>query len=68
MDFRATSRSPRSESGFDAPQSPAQSPPPPASLESDPIGAAEAVVQRAIYEHATDQWYRPRDEYDFFEG
>ncbi|KAH8403068.1 hypothetical protein KR222_003885, partial [Zaprionus bogoriensis] len=67
MDFRATSRSPRSESSFDAPQSPAHHPPPPA-VASDPIGAAEAVVQRAIYEHATDQWYRPRDEFDFFEG
>ncbi|KAH8378247.1 hypothetical protein KR093_010389, partial [Drosophila rubida] len=59
MEFRATSRSPRSDPSFDAPQSPAV---------VDPIGAAEAEVQRAIYEHATDQWYRPRDEFDFFEG
>ncbi|XP_034473867.1 protein spaetzle 4 [Drosophila innubila] len=58
MEFRATSRSPRSDSSFDAPQSPP----------ADPVGAAEAEVQRAIYEHATDQWYRPRDEFDFFEG
>ncbi|KAH8306720.1 hypothetical protein KR044_009094, partial [Drosophila immigrans] len=58
MDFRATSRSPRSDTSFDAPQS----------QPIDPVGAAEAEVQRAIYEHATDQWYRPRDEFDFFEG
>uniref|UniRef100_A0A6P4F6Q9 Mucin-5AC n=1 Tax=Drosophila rhopaloa TaxID=1041015 RepID=A0A6P4F6Q9_DRORH len=55
MEFRATSRSPRSDSRFDAPK-------------SDPIEAAEAEVQRAIYEHATDEWYRPRDEFDFLEG
>ncbi|KAL7740120.1 hypothetical protein ACLKA6_015956 [Drosophila palustris] len=59
MEFRATSRSPRSDSSFDAPQSPTP---------ADPIASAEAEVQRAIYEHATDQWYRPRDEFDFFEG
>lgn len=58
MDFRATSRSPRSDSSFNAPQS----------LAVDPIGDAEAEVQRAIYEHATDQWYRPRDDFDSFEG
>ncbi|XP_034097742.1 protein spaetzle 4 [Drosophila albomicans] len=58
MEFRATSRSPRSDNSFDAPQS----------QPIDPIGAAEAEVQRAIYEHATDQWYRPRDEFDIFEG
>ncbi|XP_032584335.1 protein spaetzle 4 [Drosophila mojavensis] len=63
MEFRATSRSPRSDSSFDATQS--QSHPQP---HLDPIDAAETEVQRAIYEHATDQWYRPRDEYDFFEG
>ncbi|XP_017057299.1 protein spaetzle 4 [Drosophila ficusphila] len=55
MEFRATSRSPRSDSRFDAPK-------------SDPIEAAEAEVQKAIYEHATDEWYRPRDEFDFLEG
>ncbi|KAH8352909.1 hypothetical protein KR084_007220, partial [Drosophila pseudotakahashii] len=55
MEFRATSRSPRSDSRFDAPK-------------TDPIEAAEAEVQRAIYEHATDEWYRPRDEFDFLEG
>ncbi|EDV98807.1 GH13398 [Drosophila grimshawi] len=60
MDFRATSRSPRSDSSFD---DGTQSMPQP-----DPIRAAEAEVQRAIYEHATDQWYRPRDDFDFFEG
>ncbi|EDW88077.1 protein spaetzle 4 [Drosophila yakuba] len=54
MEFRATSRSPRSDSRFDAPK-------------SDPIQAAEAEVQRAIYEHATEEWYRPRDEFDFLE-
>eukprot|EP00099_Drosophila_melanogaster_P018427 NP_609504.2 spatzle 4 [Drosophila melanogaster] len=54
MEFRATSRSPRSDSRFDAPK-------------SDPIEAAEAEVQRAIYEHATEEWYRPRDEFDFLE-
>ncbi|XP_002069222.4 protein spaetzle 4 [Drosophila willistoni] len=52
MEFRATSRSPRSESSFDP----------------NPIETAEAQVQRAIYEHATDDWYRPRDEFDYFEG
>ncbi|KAH8279645.1 hypothetical protein KR018_012475, partial [Drosophila ironensis] len=52
MEFRATSRSPRS---FDV-------------QKSDPIEAAEAEVQRAIYEHATEEWYRPRDEFDFLEG
>ncbi|XP_070132790.1 protein spaetzle 4 [Drosophila bipectinata] len=55
MEFRATSRSPRSDSSFDAPR-------------SDPIEAAEAEVQKAIYEHATEEWYRPRDEFDFLEG
>ncbi|EDX04702.1 protein spaetzle 4 [Drosophila simulans] len=54
MEFRATSRSPRSDSRFDAPK-------------SNPIEAAEAEVQRAIYEHATEEWYRPRDEFDFLE-
>ncbi|KAH8333892.1 hypothetical protein KR059_004408 [Drosophila kikkawai] len=57
MEFRATSRSPRSDSSFDGP-----------APKSDPIEAAEAEVQRAIYEHATDEWYRPRDDFDFLEG
>ncbi|XP_030556137.1 protein spaetzle 4 [Drosophila novamexicana] len=61
LDFRATSRSPRSENSFNAPQSLPQS-------YLDAIEVAETEVQRAIYEHATDQWYRPRDEFDFFEG
>ncbi|SPP79518.1 protein spaetzle 4 [Drosophila guanche] len=56
MEFRATSRSPRSDSrSFDAPQ-------------QDPVEAAEAEVQRAIYDHATEEWYRPRDDFDFLEG
>lgn len=67
MDFRATSRSPRSDSSFDATQSQSQSQALP-QPQLDPIDAAETEVQRAIYEHATDQWYRPREEYDFFEG
>ncbi|XP_026844681.1 protein spaetzle 4 [Drosophila persimilis] len=61
MEFRATSRSPRSDSSFDAPQERMD-------LRSDPIEAAEAEVQRAIYDHATEEWYRPRDDFDFFEG
>ncbi|XP_017854683.1 protein spaetzle 4 [Drosophila busckii] len=54
LDFRATSRSPRADTSFAA--------------QGDPIVAAEAQVQRAIYKHATDQWYRPRDEFDLYEG
>lgn len=62
LDFRATSRSPRSESniGFDA------------SVGGDdhrhPIEIAEEQVKNAIYEHATEEWYRPKDDFDFYEG
>uniref|UniRef100_A0A1I8QCC5 Spaetzle domain-containing protein n=1 Tax=Stomoxys calcitrans TaxID=35570 RepID=A0A1I8QCC5_STOCA len=57
LDFRATSRSPRSEGG--------------AGETSDyrhPIEIAEEQVKNAIYEHATEDWYRPKDDIDLFEG
>ncbi|XP_023298276.2 protein spaetzle 4 [Lucilia cuprina] len=54
LDFRATSRSPRSESGT--------------SDYRHPIEVAEEQVKNAIYEHATEEWYRPKDEFDFYEG
>ncbi|XP_030384410.1 protein spaetzle 4 [Scaptodrosophila lebanonensis] len=60
-EFRVTSRSPRSESSVE--KQPITSHPSP-----HPIDVAEAEVQRAIYEHATEQWYRPRDDVEPFEG
>lgn len=54
LDFRATSRSPRSESGTNDYR--------------HPIEVAEEQVKNAIYEHATEEWYRPKDEFDFYEG
>ncbi|KAM7353436.1 spaetzle domain-containing protein 4 isoform 2-T2 [Cochliomyia hominivorax] len=54
VDFRATSRSPRSETGT--------------SDYRHPIEVAEEQVKNAIYEHATEEWYRPKDEFDFYEG
>ncbi|XP_061402318.1 protein spaetzle 4 [Musca vetustissima] len=54
LDFRATSRSPRSEGG--------------AEDYRHPIDIAEEQVKNAIYEHATEDWYRPKDDFDFYEG
>ncbi|XP_005184799.1 protein spaetzle 4 [Musca domestica] len=60
LDFRATSRSPRSEGGVGG-----------GSGGEDyrhPIDIAEEQVKNAIYEHATEDWYRPKDDFDFYEG
>uniref|UniRef100_A0A0A1WKH2 Spaetzle domain-containing protein n=1 Tax=Zeugodacus cucurbitae TaxID=28588 RepID=A0A0A1WKH2_ZEUCU len=82
-EFRATSRSPRSErmddfepvaqetdfedDNYDADVEDAME-----SLEGQqsphPIDVAERLVRQAIYEHATEDWYRPKDEFDFYEG
>ncbi|XP_075152304.1 spaetzle domain-containing protein 4 [Haematobia irritans] len=59
LDFRATSRSPRSEGGSGGGET---------SDRRHPIEIAEEQVKNAIYEHATEDWYRPKDEFDFFEG
>uniref|UniRef100_W8C8D6 Spaetzle domain-containing protein n=1 Tax=Ceratitis capitata TaxID=7213 RepID=W8C8D6_CERCA len=92
MEFRATSRSPRSErmdeefetvaeetyfddsfddSGDDVNDIKQSA----ESMESvdtqqsqHPIDVAEQLVRQAIYEHATEDWYRPKDEFDFYEG
>ncbi|XP_029406760.2 protein spaetzle 4 [Bactrocera dorsalis] len=82
-EFRATSRSPRSErmddfetvaeeSDFDDDNDGAQAED---SMESvgdqhsqHPLDVAERLVRQAIYEHATEDWYRPKDEFDFYEG
>lgn len=56
LDFRATSRSPRSER---EPES--------SNEYKHPIDMAEEEVKKAIYEHATEEWYRPRDEFDLYE-
>lgn len=53
MDFRATSRSPRSERKPDYTHS---------------IKSAEEDVQKAIYEHATEEWYRPKDDFNTYES
>lgn len=58
LDFRATSRSPRSEAGGGGETSDYR----------HPIEIAEEQVKNAIYEHATEDWYRPKDDFDFFEG
>lgn len=50
MDFRATSRSPRSEGGM--------------SDSRHPIELAEEQVRTAIYDHATEDWYRRKEDYD----
>ncbi|XP_053958811.1 protein spaetzle 4 [Anastrepha ludens] len=81
MEFRATSRSPRSErmdefetvaeyTDYDDDITNADE-----SVEAleepqtqHPIDVAEQMVRQAIYEHATEDWYRPKDEFDFYEG
>lgn len=56
-DFRTTSRSPRSQGGDSV------------NAHRHPIEIAEEQVKHAIYAHATDEWYRPKDEFtDFFEN
>ncbi|XP_039949799.1 protein spaetzle 4 [Bactrocera tryoni] len=82
-EFRATSRSPRSErmddfetvaeeSDFDDDNDGAQAENSMDSVEDQhsqhPIDVAERLVRQAIYEHATEDWYRPKDEFDFYEG
>ncbi|XP_067624875.1 protein spaetzle 4 [Eurosta solidaginis] len=77
VEFRATSRSPRSERMDDFETVSAES-----DYEEDlddsigsgtqhqrlhPFDAAEQLVRQAIYEHATEDWYRPRDDFDFYE-
>lgn len=57
LDFRATSRSPRAE------REPLQS----SNEYKHPIDIAEEQVKKAIYEHATEEWYRPKDEFDLYE-
>ncbi|KAL9922814.1 spaetzle domain-containing protein 4 isoform 1-T1 [Glossina fuscipes fuscipes] len=55
FDFRTTSRSPRSEGGYN-------------SDTRHPIEIAEEKVKNAIYEHATEEWYKPKDDFNFYEG
>ncbi|XP_055915945.1 protein spaetzle 4 [Eupeodes corollae] len=49
-EFRATSRSPRSEADY-----------------RHPAEIAEAEVRKAVYEHASEDWYRPKDELDLYD-
>nr|XP_014100132.2 protein spaetzle 4 [Bactrocera oleae] len=82
-EFRATSRSPRSERmddfetmaeerDFDDDNDDAQAADSMESVKDQqsqhPLDVAEQLVRQAIYEHATEDWYRPKDEFDFYEG
>ncbi|XP_055837080.1 protein spaetzle 4 [Episyrphus balteatus] len=49
-EFRATSRSPRSEAD-----------------NRHPAEIAEAEVRKAVYEHASEDWYRPREDLDLYD-
>lgn len=49
IEYRGTSRSPRSEGSV-----------------KHPADLAEEELRRAIYEHATEEWYRPKDEFNNF--
>uniref|UniRef100_A0A1A9W1R0 Spaetzle domain-containing protein n=1 Tax=Glossina brevipalpis TaxID=37001 RepID=A0A1A9W1R0_9MUSC len=55
FDFRTTSRSPRSEGSYN-------------SDNRHPIEVAEEKVKNAIYEHAAEEWYKPKEEFNFYEG
>ncbi|XP_017468892.1 PREDICTED: uncharacterized protein LOC108360931 [Rhagoletis zephyria] len=82
MEFRATSRSPRSERMDDFETVVEETDFDDDGTVSDeefvesaeeqrsrhPIDVAEQLVRQAIYEHATEDWYRPKEEFDIYEG